>query len=151
MGLRAPILLFATVAALAGCSRIHYGIFISTVGQDVTLEVRQLESDGQFHGPERYTLRGGKSTRAVCLIAELTAKDSNGRVLFQQVLPFRPDADKYQKPDEREIYYLVTTEGAYPIPREWREAWKEHQREIIANFFVNAARERLVKLGELRK
>jgi len=131
---------------------VHYGVFHSTLAEDITLEIRQLESSGKFEGPERYKLSAGKKQRAVCLIAEVTATDSSGRVLFQQVLPgFRPESDKWQKPGEREIYYLVTRDGAYPIPVGWRENWKEHQNEIIADFDVKAARQRLVREGMLRE
>ena len=137
---------------IAGCSFVQYGIFISTLNEDVTLEVRQLESSGEFVGPEQYKLGAGKTKRAVCLIAEVTVTDSSGHVLFQQVLPgFRPLYEKYKTRGEREIYYLVTREGAYPIPIEWRKNWKQHQKEIIADFDVKAARQRLLKDGLLKE
>ncbi len=131
---------------------MHYGVFNSTLTEDVTLEIRQLESSGKFEGAERYKLGAGKKKRAVCLIAEVTATDSSGHVLFRQVLPgFRPEWDKFVKPGDREIYYLVTRDGAYPIPVKWREIWKQHQDEIIADFDVKAARQRLVKMGILKQ
>ena len=149
---RVIMALVASVALLVGCTRVHYGIFLNTLDQDFALEVRQLQSDGQFHNPENYKLPAGGKIRAVCLIAEVTARDSSGRVLFQQVLPaLRTEIDKYQNPAERKIFYMVTADGAYPIPRDWRENWKEHQKEIIAGFDVNAARQRLLKERELRK
>jgi hypothetical protein len=152
MRIRAAILATAILTLLAGCSLVRYGIFISTLSEDVTLEVRQLRGSGKFEGPERYKLGAGKTKRAVCLIAEMIATDSSENVLFQQVLPgFHPEYDKFQKPDEREIYYLVTRDGAYPIPVEWRENWKQHQKEIIEAFDVKAARQRLVKDGILKE
>ena len=73
-------------------------------------------------------------------------------MLFQQVLPgFRPEWEKFKKPSKRTIYYLITREGAYPIPIEWQKSWKEHQQEIIAGFNVKAARQRLENEGILRQ
>ncbi|MCX6929716.1 MAG: hypothetical protein NT154_41860 [Verrucomicrobia bacterium] len=152
MRIRAAILATAVLTLLAGCILAHYGVFNSTLTEDVTLEIRQLQSSGKFEGPERYKLGAGKKKRAVCAIAEVTATDSSGHVLFQQVLPgFRPEWDKFQKPGDTEVYYLVTRDGAYPIPVEWRENWKQHQKEIIADFDVKAARRRLLKEGILKE
>jgi len=152
MRTRVAIFSTAVLALLAGCSLVHYGVFYSTLAEDVTLEIRQLNGNGKFENPEQYELNAGKKKRAVCLIAEVTVTDSSGSVLFQQVLPgFRPEWDKYKEQGEREIFYLVTSEGAYPIPIEWRKNWKEHQKEIIANFDVKAARQRLLKDGILKE
>ena len=152
--MRARVAIFSTVvlALLAGCSLAHYGVFLSTLAEDVTLEIRQLTSSGKFENPERYKLSAGKKKRAGCSIAEVTATDSSGHVLFQQVLPgFCPEWDKYKKKGEREIVYLVTREGAYPVPIEWRENWKQHQKEIFVDFDVEAARQRLLKEGILKE
>jgi hypothetical protein len=152
--MRARVAMFSTVvlALLAGCSLMHYGVFHSTLAEDVTLEIRQLTSSGKFENPERYKLSAGKKKRAACSIAEVTATDSSGHVLFQQVPPgFRPEWDKYKKKGEREIFYLTTREGAYPIPIEWRQNWEQHQKEIIADFDVKAARQRLLKEGILKE
>jgi hypothetical protein len=149
---RAAIFSTVVLALLAGCSLVHYGVFHSTLAEDVTLEIRQLTGNGKFENPERYKLGVGKEKRTVCLIAEVTATDSSRHVLFEQVLPgFRPEWDKYLKQGEREIVYLVTREGAYPVPIEWRENWNQHQKEIIADFDVKAARQRLLKDGILKE
>src|SRR5258707_1461850 len=138
MRIRVRILASLVLSFLvAGCSLVHYGIFDSTLTEDVTLEISQLTSNGKFEGRQRYKLLAGKKKRAVCLIAEVTATDSSGHMLFQQVLTgFRPESDRFQKPGDREIYYLVTRDGAYAIPVELRENWKQHQKEIIADFDV---------------
>jgi hypothetical protein len=137
---------------VSGCSLLHYGIFTSTLNEDITLELRQLSGSGTFNNPDSYKLAKGRTQRAVCQIAEVTALDASGRVLFRQVLPgFAPEWNGYQKQGERRIYYFVTRDGAYPIPVKWRENWREHQSEIIAGFDLKAARQKLVKMGALKE
>jgi hypothetical protein len=151
MRIRITILASLILTLIAGCSLVHYGIFISTLSEDVTLEVRQLASSRKFEDPKQYKLGAGKRKRATSAIAEVTAKDASGHVLFQQVLPgFRPEWDAYQQPG-REIFYLVTRDGAYPIRTEWGENWKQHQKEIIADFDLKAARQWLLKEGILKE
>ena len=81
---------------------------------------------------------------------EVTALDTSGHVLFRRVLPvLRPEIDDFQKPGEKKIYFLLTREGAYPIPVAWRDRWRDHISEIVASYDVRAARERLVREGAL--
>jgi len=83
---------------------------------------------------------------------EVTALDTSGHVLFRRVLPvLRPEIDDFQKPGEKKIYFLLTREGAYPIPVAWRDQWRDHISEIVARYDVRAARERLVREGALKE
>ena len=154
MRIRATILASLILPLIAGCSLVPYGIYISALNEDVTLAVRRLESRGEFARPEQYKLVAGKTKQAAGLIAEVTVTDSSGNVLFQQVLPppgYLPEHEKYMKRGESKIYYLVTHDGAYPIPIEWRENWKQHQTEIVADFDVKAARQSLLEEGRLQQ
>ena len=142
---------FLVLSASGGCVPLNYGVFISTLDEDVTLEVRNLQSHG-FGDARRFKIpRRGEKKIDYC-IPEVAALDTSGHVLFRQVLPvLRPEIDNFQKPRERKIYFLLTREGAYPIPVVWRERWRDHTIEIAAGYDVRAARQRLVREGALKE
>ena len=146
-------IVFACVLLIAagGCIPLNYGVFLSTLDEDVTLEVRNLQADG-FGSARRFKIsRRGEKKIDYC-IPEVTALDRSGHVLFRQVLPvLRPEIDNFQKPGEKNIYFLLTRDGAYPIPVAWRDRWRDHISQIVAIYDVRAARQRLVREGAIKE
>lgn len=142
----AAFTLMALIAA-TGCVPLDYGIFISTLDEDITLEVRNQQSDGwgevrSFKIPKR----GEKKIDYA--VPEVAVLDTSGRVLFRQVIPvLRPEIATFQKPGERKTFFLLTRDGAYPIPVAWRENWKEHVSEIVTGYDLRTARQRSVRGG----
>ena len=144
-------IVFACVLLIAagGCVPLNYGVFISTLDEDVTLEVRNLQVNG-FGSARRFKVSRRGEKKIDYFMPEVTALDTSGHVLFRRVLPvLRPEIDDFQKPGEKKIYFLLTREGAYPIPVAWRDRWRDHISEIVASYDVRAARERLVREGAL--
>jgi len=146
-------IVFACVLLIAagGCVPLNYGVLISTLDEDVTLEVRNLQVNG-FGSARRFKVPRRGEKKIDYFMPEVTALDTSGHVLFRRVLPvLRPEIDNFQKPGEKKIYFLLTREGAYPIPDAWRDRWRDHISEIVASYDVRAARERLVREGALKE
>src|SRR3989442_3149748 len=103
----------------AGCVPLNYGVFISTLDEDVTLEVRNLQVDG-FGGARRFKVsRRGEKKIDYC-ISEDTALDTSGHILFRHGLPLiRPEIDNFHQPSAKMIYLLFTSERADPDPVTW--------------------------------
>jgi hypothetical protein len=142
---------FLLLTLVTGCTPAFFGVFNSTLAEDITLEVRALTSDGKFEHRMRHKLAAGKRKRIHLPLAEVTATDSSGNMLFQQVLPFGKDLDKFRKQGEREVHFVVTRGGVFPIPVQWRDDWKAHEREIIEAFDVQASRLLLLKEATLKE
>jgi hypothetical protein len=138
--------------APGACTLKNYGIFIGTLDEDVTLEVRNLQSNGGWGEVRRFTVPKRGEKKIDYAIPEVAALNPSGRVLFRQVLPvLRPEIDAFQKPGERQTFLLLTRNGAYPIPVAWRETWKDHMTEIISNYDIQTARQHLLKDGALKE
>jgi len=132
---------------VTGCVPLNYGIFISTLDEDIILEVRNQQSDG-WGEARRFKIPKRGQMKIDYAVPEVAVLDTSGRVLFRQVLPvLRPEIDPFQKPRERKTFFLVTRDGAYPIPIAWRENWNDHISEIVAGYDVRAARQKSVRDG----
>ena len=126
---RTAIVASMLLCLLWGCSPVHYGVFINTLNEDLTLEISQLSGGKVFDNLERYILGAGHTKKAVCLIAQVVAKDSSGRVLFNQVLPSAPsELKKFQKPGERKVCYLSLVKVPFPFPSNGAKAGKSTRR-----------------------
>jgi hypothetical protein len=140
--------IFAAVVLLLispGCTASDNGVFISLFDDDVRLELRDLERNYPPGNPKFYLLpRKGEEHVRYDGFQELTVLDSSGRVLFREVLMnLYPESRPYRKDLENKIYFLITPDGAFPIPVAWQKSWREHIPEITIGFDHEAARKKL--------
>jgi hypothetical protein len=146
------LLAFVFLVIVGGCTVEDRGVFISLMNEDVTLEFRTITVNKEYGNPRDLLLpnHGEQQTRYNSF-PELTVLDSSKKILFQEVLPILwPDSRPFRKNGETKMYFLVTRDGAYPIPSAWQKSWRNHIPEITAGFDREAARKKLVETGWLK-
>ena len=83
MRIRSTLAVILVLTIVTGCPVPFYGVFNSSLAEEITLETRSLTSSGRFEYPTRHKLVPGKKKRVSTRLAEVTAIDLSGQLLFQ--------------------------------------------------------------------
>lgn len=111
-----------TEAIFINSSKTNFKIALVNAGSGVTKAEFQLDAGGFYKTEIGYD--------------NAIVTDLSGRKVFEQILPGLDQGHKYIKlsklTNTATIYFLVTEQGIYPIPWEYRDSWKDHLNEIIS-------------------
>ena len=119
----------------AGCIPPSHATFFNNTNRAINLEVSWPTGGSTYTEP--VTLKPQQSRRTSVAFTEfldVRTRSDHGALLLERRITFtREYLDVYASRGAGwEIYFLVTEDGVYPIPTQYRENWRYHLNAITS-------------------
>jgi hypothetical protein len=125
--------LIATICTGCWGYPVYTGVFINSTSEQLDVELRRRDTPPTRNVLRSFAVRPQEVVRERLIItAEIVVKDEDGAQIAY--LPHAAMTDPqytYHGAAHPLRYYLMTSDGIYPIPLEFLPEWQEHTEQIV--------------------
>ncbi len=140
---RFPWLVLLIGFASVSCTPFPMGRFVNNTDRPLTLEISWWAPRGaEGSYKEQLVLKPREARKcklSTSLEFDVQGKGENGALLFTRhiAMTTQESFERYVPIGDGmfsslEIYFLVTEDGIYPIPTQYRKNWKDHLETIVS-------------------
>lgn len=114
---------------LDGCVPSWEAVLINFSQQSLRVSIFQTGEDTPLRD---FVLRPGESRKSQIALGKVVVSDQSAKELFHKTITLKDADDKYHRKGKRELRLLLTEHGAFPIPLNYWDSWRDHLHEILS-------------------